>query len=63
MIEWAEAAYPDNPELGDCPNNGGKRIFPGKTSPDDSSATSRRKVDLVATIAPPLAGVTVYFKV
>ena len=42
------------------------RIFPGKISPGDLQAATRRTVELVATIAPAvpdLAGEAVYFKV
>jgi len=39
-----------------------RRIFPGKQNPGDSAAASRKLVDLVATIDPPISGVTVYFK-
>ena len=61
-LEWRKAAA-DNPGLSRCPNNGGQRIFPGKISPDDVLATIRKKVKLVATVDPPIAGVTVYFRV
>lgn len=52
-----------NEALTSCLNNGGMRIFPDKLDPNDSSPTIRRQVNLVATIDPPIAGVTVYFKV
>jgi hypothetical protein len=45
------------------PHNGGKRIFPGLINPDDTDGWALRQVDLVATIHPPIEGVTVYFRV
>jgi len=60
-LEWR--ARPGNDALGDCPNNGGKQIFPGKMSPTDVTPAARRQVDLVATVYPPIAGIQVYFKV
>jgi hypothetical protein len=63
-LEWqTNPAVGDNPPLDDCPNNGGKRIFPGLIAPDDADGWARRQVDLVATIHPPLGGVCVYFRV
>jgi len=63
-LEWRVfSESPGNPELDDCPNNGGLRIFPGKTGPNDNGEADRRKVDLVATIAPPIEGVEVHFRV
>lgn len=59
-LEWE--AYQENEPLGDCPVNGGLRIFPDKSSFDDSN-TYRSKVYLKATLAQALTGVTVYFKV
>jgi len=56
-LEWR--ARTGNQELGDCPNNGGKRIFPGKLSPTDADPGARRQVDLVATVYPPIEGVPV----
>lgn len=64
-LEWQKAA-PDNPDLEVCPNNGGKRIFPGKIDPNDSPSPDpdiRRKVNLVVTIEPPIANVEVFAKV
>ncbi|MGB2985951.1 MAG: hypothetical protein WBE26_08710, partial [Phycisphaerae bacterium] len=61
-LEWEKGAS-GNPPLDDCLNNGGKRIFPGKIDPQDPSPDDRKKVKLVATINPPISGVTVYFKV
>jgi len=61
-LHW-EKADAINADLGDCPNNGGKRIFPDKLSPTDSNSELRRQVKLTATVAPPIAGVTVYFRV
>jgi len=49
----------DSP-LDTCPNNGGKRIFPGKQSLTDKK--DRRKVRVKVTIDPPLEEETVYFK-
>ena len=46
-----------------CPNNGGVRIFPGKKYPNDPNPANRRKINLVAQIVPPVAGVTVYIQV
>lgn len=62
QIEWREAAA-GNPPIDDCPNNGGRRIFPGKIGPSDPLPQIRRKVKLVARVFPPIEGVTVYFKV
>jgi hypothetical protein len=60
-LEWRRSD-PTNAPLDECPNNQGKRIFPDKLDPDDASP-NRNKVDLVATIQPPVPGVTVYFRV
>ena len=61
-LEW-EIGAEGNAPMDSCPNNGGKRIFPGKISPLDGSPGDRKKVKLVATIEPPIADVPVYFKV
>ncbi len=62
-LTW-ERADPGNTDLeANSPINGGVRIFPDKLSPGDLTPTIRRQVKLVATVAPPVAGVTVYFKV
>jgi hypothetical protein len=62
-LTW-EKADPGNADLeANAPINGGVRIFPDKLSPGDSTPTIRQQVKLVATVAPPVAGVTVYFKV
>jgi len=61
-LRW-EKADPTNCDLDACPNNGGKRIFPGKITPDDVNAGLRKQVELVATIEPAIADVMVYFKV
>jgi len=61
-VEWEQYA-PDSTPLDGCPNNGGKRIFPGKLSPTDPSAGDRRKANLLAKISPVVEGCTVYFKV
>ena len=53
--------YGNNAAPDTCPNNGGKRIFPGKQDPDDTS-TDRRKVKIKATIAPATEGQTVWFR-
>jgi len=63
-LDWR--ARPGNEALGvSCPNNYGRQVFPGKLSPTDNPADplARRKVDLVATIRPAIAGVQVYIKV
>ena len=39
------------------------RIFPDKLSPGDNEPEKRRRVKLVGTVGPPIADVTVYFKV
>jgi len=39
------------------------RIFPGKKDMNDIYPATRRKVDLVATVEPLIAGVPVYFRV
>ena len=63
-LMWEQAENTGNPELGDCDNNRGKKIFPDLIDPTDgANAAQRRKVDLVATIKPPVKGATVYFKV
>jgi hypothetical protein len=63
-ITW-ERADPGNANLDACPNNGGLRIFPGKTGPLDGQPALRQTVKLVATLVP--AGldvpVTVHFRV
>ncbi len=61
-VVW-EKADPTNLDLGTCDNNGGRSIFPGKTSPQDQNPQLRNQVDLVATITPPISGVPVYFQV
>ncbi len=61
-LTWRKVG--NNPELFvPCPNNGGVGIFPGKTSPNDASASQRRLVALVATLDPPMANVPVHFRV
>ena len=49
--------------MGGCPNNGGRKIFPGKLEPSDEHPEYRREVDLVATVVPAVPGETVYFEV
>jgi len=61
-LTW-EKGDATNADLCSCPNNGGLQIFPGKLSPTDGSPNLRRQVKLVATLAPPIAGVDVYFRV
>jgi len=61
-LVW-EKDNPGNSDLGTCPNNGGAQIFPDKLSPEDETPNIRRQVKLVATVVPPVPGVTVYFKV
>ena len=51
-----------NPGLDRCPNNGGRRIFPDRISPDDEQGAERRLVDLVAKVEPPASGVWVHFE-
>jgi len=51
-----------NPGFDRCPNNGGRRIFPDRISPDDEQGADRRLVDLVATVEPPASGVWVHFE-
>jgi len=53
----------ENPELTPCPINGGVRIFPGLVDPNDIRASTRRKVNLVAEVSPPIAGVWVNFRI
>jgi hypothetical protein len=63
-LRWEKyAGQADNPELGWCANNGGLAIFPGKIGPNDEDGANRRKVDLVATIRPCVAGIIVHFEV
>ena len=64
-LEWEPYQDPlvQNPDLETCPINGGRRIFTGKIDPSDTEATKRRYVHLVATIDPPIGGVTVHFRV
>ena len=52
----------DNLPLDTCPNNGGKRIFPGKKTLDDDLPERRRKVWVTAKMTRPISGVPVYFK-
>lgn len=59
-VVWEK--YPGNYPLGSCPNNGGKRIYPGDYSAGDPYSDDRKKVKIVATIVPAIAGETVYFK-
>jgi hypothetical protein len=62
-VAW-EKGDPSNANLeNNAPINGGVRIFPDKLSPQDNEPAKRRQVKLVATIEPPIADVTVYFKV
>ena len=63
-LTWEVADDTGNPDLGNCDNNGGKKIFPDLINPTDgANAAKRRTVDLVATIKPRVKGATVYFKV
>ncbi len=63
-LTWERAqAHPDNAPLGGCPNNGGRKIFPGKLEPNDEHPEYEREVDLVATVVPAVPGETVYFEV
>jgi len=54
--------YGSNTALDTCPKYGGKRIFPGKKTMTDGSASDRRKVTVKATVSPAIQGRTVYFK-
>lgn len=56
MWEAIDSPLSANPNAG-----GGQRIFPGKTTPTDT--TNRQRVKLKAKISPEAAGVTVHFKV
>jgi hypothetical protein len=60
VLEWQ--ALPGNIALDVCPNNGDKRIFPGKQTPGDGAAADRRKVHLKATLNPVVQGCTVHFR-
>jgi len=53
-----------NPELTECPNNGGLRIFPGKTIPEDEFPF-RNVVGVRAKLAAPapVSGVKLWFRV
>jgi hypothetical protein len=63
-LTWEVADNTGNPALGNCDNNGGKKIFPDLIDPTDgANAAQRRTVDLVATIKPLVEGAMVYFKV
>jgi len=58
--------FADNPSTNRCPNNGGVRMFPDLIDPtpqESNNAGKRRTIDLVATIEPPVQGVTVRFRV
>ena len=56
--------YETNAVLEGCPKNGGKGIFPGKKSLQDTPGMTfdRRKVYVKATITPVFEDVNVYFK-
>jgi len=58
----ARGCVEPNPGLSRGPNNGGRRIFPDRISPDDEQGAERRLVDLVAKVEPPASGVWVYFE-
>ena len=62
LVYWVET--PESPldynEYPDPEAALGKRIFPGKTSPTDT--TARDKVMVRASVEPPIAGVPVYFR-
>ncbi len=59
-VEWE--TYSGNTPLDACPNNGGKRVFPGKKDPTDTDALLRRRVQVRAKISPPVEGVEIYFR-
>ncbi len=61
LIEVTWQTYTGNTPLDRCPKNWGKRIFPGRKNPTDSSS-DRAKVRARASIMPATAGQTVYFK-
>lgn len=58
-VVW-EKYQASNPDLGTCPNNDGKMMYPGKISYGDTDS-KRNKVAVKATITPVVANVTVYF--
>jgi hypothetical protein len=60
-VEWE--TYPGNTTLDTCPNNGGKRIFPGKKDPADTEPSLRRRVQAKAKISPAMEGVPIYFRI
>jgi hypothetical protein len=59
-VEWE--THEENTPLDTCPQNGGKRIFPDRQTPDDNNASVRRKVTVKARITPALENQTVYFR-
>jgi len=64
VVEIAWATYGDNTELDTNPNaGGGKRIFPGKKTPDDQDASDRRKVRVRASLSEVVEGFEVYFRI
>jgi hypothetical protein len=60
-VEWE--TYSGNTTLDTCPNNGGKRIFPGKKDPTDTEPSLRRRVQAKAKITPALEGIQIYFRI
>ena len=62
-VVW-QKHHATNRDLDDCPNNNGsKRIFPDKLTYNDAYPDWRRRVNVEATVEPPIAGITVYFRV
>ncbi|MEK6677070.1 MAG: hypothetical protein AABZ47_15630 [Planctomycetota bacterium] len=62
-LEW-EKADPTNADLDNCPNVGGRRIFPDRLSPGDTEAgIVRQRVKLVASVTPPVEDVIVHFRI
>lgn len=66
-VEWVvyvpSGTCSPNLMLDNCPNNGGRRIFPGKLSPSDSCPTDRSNVTLRATLSQAMSGCSVEFRV
>lgn len=62
-VVW-QKHHATNRDLDDCPNNNGsKRIFPDKLTYNDAYPSRRDRVSVKATVEPPIAGITVYFRV
>lgn len=62
-VVW-QKHHATNRDLDGCPNNNGsKRIFPDKLTYNDAYPSRRDRVSVKATVEPPIAGITVYFRV